>query len=63
MFEKKFQVYGVHIHRKCIDLRHFYSTPFPLKTRPHVLVITPWAERNYSFSEAAFFENLFPKTA
>ena len=35
---KNFQIYGVHIPRKCIDLRHFYSCPSPLKTScPHAL--------------------------
>ena len=29
---KNFQIYGVHIPRKCIDLMHFYSSPSP----PHL---------------------------
>ena len=34
MCGKNFQIYGVHIPRKCIDSRHFYPSPSPLKTRP-----------------------------
>ena len=30
----KFQIYRVRIPRKCIDLRHFYSWPSPVKTCP-----------------------------
>ena len=52
---KNFQIYGVHIPRKCIDLRRFYSCPSPLRTRPQVLAITPQAEGNYSLPKAAFF--------
>ena len=48
---KNVQVYGVYIPRKCIDSTHFYSCPFPLKTRPQVLVITPYAEVNYISGE------------
>ena len=52
---KNFQIYGVQTPRKCIDLRHFYSCPYPLKTQLQVLVITPYGEGIYSFSKAAFF--------
>ena len=38
---KIFKFYGVHIPGKCIDSRHFYSCPSPIKTRPQVLAITP----------------------
>ena len=34
MCGKNFQIYGVHIPRKYIDSRLFYSCPSPLKTRP-----------------------------
>ena len=37
---EKFQIYGVHISGKCIDSRHFYSSPSQLKTFPQVLVVT-----------------------
>ena len=63
MCGKIFQIYGVHIPRKCIDSRHFYSCSSPLKTRPQVLVITPEAEGNYSFPKQHSFENLFPPAA
>ena len=33
---ENFEIYGVHIPRKCIDLRHFYSCPSPFKTHPQV---------------------------
>ena len=55
MCGENFQIYGDHISRKCIDSRHFYSRPSPLKTRPQFLVITPYEEGNYSFPKAAFF--------
>ena len=35
-----FQIYGIHIPRKCTDSRHFYSCPSPLKTCPKLLVMT-----------------------
>ena len=38
---ENFQIYGVHIPRKCIESRHFYSCCSPLKTLPQVLVIAP----------------------
>ena len=41
MCGENFQIYGVHIPRKCIDSRHFYSCCSPLKTLPQVLVIAP----------------------
>ena len=41
MCGKNFQIYGVHIPRKCIDSRHFYLYHSPFKTRPQLLVITP----------------------
>ena len=34
MFRKNLELYGVHIPRKCIDSRYFYSFPSPLKTYP-----------------------------
>ena len=55
MCVKIFQIYGVHIPRKCINSRYFYSCSSPLKTRPQVLAITPKAEGNCSLPQAAFF--------
>ena len=62
MCGKNFQIYGVHIPRKCIDLGYFYSCSSPLKTRTQVLVITPYAEGIYLFPRQHSFENLFPPT-
>ena len=58
--KKSFQVYGVLIPRKCIDMRHFYSCPSPLKTRPQVLAITPYAGENYSLPQVVFFRKSVP---
>ena len=55
MCGKKFQIYGLHIHWKCIDLRNFCLFPSPPKTRIQVVVITSYAEENYWFPQAAFF--------
>ena len=52
---QNFQIYGVHIPRKWIDSRHFYSCPSPVKTCPQILVIAPQAEGNYSFPQAVCF--------
>ena len=41
IYGKNFQIYGVHIPRKLIDLRHFDSCSSPLKTRPQVLLSRP----------------------
>ena len=61
MCGKNFQIYRVHIPRKCIESRHFCSRPSPLKTRLQVLVILPSAEEYYSFPLAAFFQkSVFP---
>ena len=29
MSEKFFQIYGVHIPKKCIEFKHFYQCPLP----------------------------------
>ena len=56
MCGKNFQIYRVHIPRKCIESRHFCSCPSPLKTRLQALVILPSAEENYPFPLEAFFQ-------
>ena len=49
-----FQIYGAQITGKCIcesykiERRTFHSCPLG-KTLPHILIITPQAEGNYSF--------------
>ena len=64
LYVKNFEIYGVHIPRKCIDSRHFYSCPSPLKTRPQVLVITLYKQKEITHSPRQYsFENLFPPTA
>ena len=63
MCGKNFQIYGVYIPRKCIDSKHFYSCPSPLKTRPQLLSSRPrQKEVTYSRKQHSF-ENLFPPTA
>ena len=63
MSGKNFQIYCVHIPRKCIESNHFQSCPpSPLKT-PKVLSIRSQAEGNYSFPQAAFLHKSFPPTA
>ena len=47
---------------QCIDSRHFYSCPSPLKTCPQVFVITPHAEENYSTHRQHSFKNLLSPT-
>ena len=59
----KFQIYGVHIPRKCIDSRHFYSCPSPLKTRPRFLSSLPRQKEITHSPRQHSFENLFPPTA
>ena len=60
MCEKKFQIYDVHISRKCIESRNFYlCPPSPLKTLCQVPIITPKAERNYSFPQGEFFSKIY----
>ena len=39
---KNFEIFCVHIPRKCMESRPFYSCSlFPVKSRPRVLIITP----------------------
>ena len=63
MCEKNFQIYGVHIPRKCIDSRHFYSCPSPLKTCPQVFSSRPRQNEITHSPRQHSFENLFPPTA
>ena len=62
MCRKNFQ-YDVHIPRKCIESRHFYSsTPSALKILPQVLIITHRQREITHFPRQHFFENLLPPT-
>ena len=63
MSGKNFQIYGVHIPRKCIESGHFYSCSSPFKTLPQVLVITPRQKEICHSLRQHFFENMFPRTA
>ena len=64
MCRKNFQIYGVHIPRKCIDLRQFYSCPSHLKTRPQVLAITLYRQKEITHSPRQHcFQHLFFPTA
>ena len=56
MCGKNFQIFGVHVPKKCIESRHFYSCSSTLKTRPQVPVITPQAEGNCSSPLSAFIQ-------
>ena len=59
MCGQNFQISGVHILRKCIKSRNFYSSTSPFKTYPQVLVITP-RQKDITYSvRKQFFENLF----
>ena len=48
MCGKNFLIYGVHVLRKCIDSRHFYSCPSPPLSRPGQTEITH-SLRQHSF--------------
>ena len=63
MCRENFQIYGVHILRKCIDSRHFYSCPSPLKTRPKFMSSHPRQKEIAHSPRQHSFENLFPPTA
>ena len=60
---KNFQIYGIHIPRKCIESRHFYPCLSQLKTHPQVPVIIPQAEENYPFLQVTFSrKSVFPNS-
>ena len=58
LYVKNFEIYGVHIPRKCIDSRHFYSCPSPLKTRPQVLVITLYKQKEITHSPGSILSKI-----
>ena len=66
MCGENFQIYGVHIPRKCIDSRRFYSCPSPFKTRPlpppppNFLSSRPRQKESTHSLRQDSFENLFP---
>ena len=63
MCGKNFQIYGVHISRKCIDSRQFYSCPSSLRTIPALLSSRPRQKKITHSPRHHSFENLFPSTA
>ena len=61
IYGKNFQIYGVHIPRKLIDLRHFDSCSSPLKTRPQVLSSHP-RQKEITHSPRRILSNIcFPQ--
>ena len=63
MCEKIFQIYGVHIPRKCIDLRHICSCRSSPKTSPKFLSSYPREKEITHSPRQHSFENLFPPIA
>ena len=60
---ENFSNYGVYTPRKSINSRHNYSCPSPFKTRPQVLVIKHYRQKEITHSPRQHsFENLFPQT-
>ena len=67
MCGKNCQIYGLHIRRKCIESRHFYSCPPPpppphSKLFPKFLSSHPRQREITHSPRQHFFENLFPPT-
>ena len=63
MCEKLLKISGVHISRKCIECRHFYSYSSPIKTCPNFL-LSHLRQREITHSIRQYFlENLLPLTA
>ena len=62
MYGKNIQIYGVHIPRKCIDSRHFYSCPSPLKITPNLSSRPKQKEITHS-PRLHSFKYLFPPMA
>ena len=58
---ENFQIDGVHIPKKCIVLRHFYSCLSPLKTRPKFLPSHPRQKETTHSPRKHSFENRFPQ--
>ena len=59
---KNFQIYGLHIPRKCIESRHFYPCPFnQSKLSPKFLSSAPRQREITHPPRKSFYENLFPQ--
>ena len=63
MCGKNFQIYGVHIPIKCINLRHFYSCPSHSKLAPKFLSSCPRMKETTHLLWQHSFDNLFLPTA
>ena len=64
MYGKISHIYGVQVHRKCIESRRFYScTPPQSKLSPKFLSSHPRQREITHSPRQHFFENLFPLTA
>ena len=62
MYGKNFQIYGVHIPRKCIEFRHFYSCPLP----PHSVLVPKFLsshprQREISHSQLPITQLIIPR--
>ena len=60
-YGKNFQIYGVHIPRKCIDWRHFYSCPPHSKLALKYLSSRHRQKEMSRFPRQHSFENRFPQ--
>ena len=61
MCAKNCQIYGVHILGKCIESRRFYSCSVSIETRPQVLVITSYRQRELLISRGSVLSKIcFP---
>ena len=60
---KNFHIYVVHIPRKCIDSRHFYSCPSPLKFHPKFFSSRPRQKKITHSPRQNSSENLLPPAA
>ena len=58
-----FQIYGVHIPRKCIDSRYFTHVPRQSKPAPKFLSSRPRQKEITHSLRQHSFENMFPLTA
>ena len=64
MCAKNCEIYEVHIPGKSIESRRFYSCPTSLETRPQVLAITSYRQKEITYpARQRSVKNLFPPLA
>ena len=63
MCRGSFQIYGVHIPRKCINLRYFYSCCSPTQNSPPSSYHHATGRSKLLIPRQHSFKNLFPPTA